>query len=263
LFNYKGKMNLVRAKKKLGQHFLNDQFIARKIVDSLKGEQTNQVLEVGPGMGILTHYLLERPGISLKVIEIDQESVDYLKRNFQVLNENIIEADFLKTNLTDVFKGSFAIIGNFPYNISSQILFRVLEIKNQIPEVVGMFQKEVAERICAKEGSKTYGILSVLMQTFYRLEYLFTVEAGVFSPPPKVRSAVIRLQRNELKELGCNEELFFKVVKTAFNQRRKMMRNSLKQMFGEIPEEFQMLRPEQLKPGQFISLTSQIESLKK
>jgi 16S rRNA (adenine1518-N6/adenine1519-N6)-dimethyltransferase len=256
-------MNLVRAKKNLGQHFLKDNNIAQKIVDSLLSENTDQVLEVGPGMGVLTQFLLQRQNIILRAIEIDQESVDYLNQNFPLLKEYIIKADFLRINLGEVFQGTFAIIGNFPYNISTQIFFRVLGFKDNIPEVVGMLQKEVAERICAGPGSKTYGILSVLLQAFYKTEYLFTVSEQVFVPPPKVKSAVIRLTRNNVKELECSEELFFKVVKTAFNQRRKMLRNSMKQIFGEIPEEFQTLRPEQLSNAQFISLTRQIELIHK
>jgi 16S rRNA (adenine1518-N6/adenine1519-N6)-dimethyltransferase len=252
-------MDFVRAKKNLGQHFLTDQDVARDIVTSLVANRTNHVLEIGPGMGVLTQYLLEREGIDLKVVEIDQESVRFLLRNFPALKEKILKADFLKVDLSGIFKESFSIIGNFPYNISSQIFFKVLNNKNQVPEVVCMLQKEVAERICAKEGSRTYGILSVLLQTFYNIEYLFTVEPEVFSPPPKVRSAVIRLERNDVRELECNEALFFKVVKTAFNQRRKMLRNSMKQLFGEIPEEFQMLRPEQLSPEQFLFLAKQLE----
>ena len=252
-------MNLVRAKKHLGQHFLSDTNIAQKIVDNLTTTGNFNVLEVGPGMGVLTRFLLQKPQIRLKVIEIDKESVAYLSEHFQELQGNIIEADFLRIDLQEIFNSPFSLIGNFPYNISSQIFFKVLEYKNQIPEVVGMIQKEVAERISSPHGSKTYGILSVLLQAFYDIEYLFSVSENVFSPPPKVKSAVIRLKRNEVEKLDCDEKLFLKVVKAAFNQRRKMLRNSLKQLAGEVPAEFAELRPEQLNVSQFISLTRLIE----
>jgi 16S rRNA (adenine1518-N6/adenine1519-N6)-dimethyltransferase len=207
----------VRAKKHLGQHFLRDENIAENIAKALPAGTSN-VLEIGPGMGVLTKYLIQNPEISLKVVEIDTESVAYLHKNYPELT--VISDDFLKMNLVDLFDREFAVIGNFPYNISSQILFRVLEDRNSIPCVVGMFQKEVAERIASKHGNKTYGILSVLLQAFYDIEYLFTVHEHVFSPPPKVKSAVIRLIRNQRESLNCDEKLFFKVVKTAFNQRR-------------------------------------------
>ncbi|NQU85392.1 MAG: 16S rRNA (adenine(1518)-N(6)/adenine(1519)-N(6))-dimethyltransferase RsmA [Mariniphaga sp.] len=252
-------MNYVRAKKHLGQHFLKDINIAQKIVDNLTIEDTNQVLEVGPGMGVLTQFLIQKPNIQLKVIEIDSESVDYLSSNFPILKNNILEANFLKLDINKHFPEPFNLIGNFPYNISSQIFFKVLENKGKIPQIVGMIQKEVAERISAPHGSKTYGITSVLLQAYYDIEYLFTVNENVFAPPPKVKSAVIRLKRNRVKQLDCDEVLFFKVVKAAFNQRRKMLRNSLKQAYGVVPDEFATLRPEQLNISQFISLTRQIE----
>ncbi len=255
-------MNIVRPKKNLGQHFLNDQNIARKIVDNLGGGVPD-VLEVGPGMGILTKFLLERNDVNLNVIEIDSESVKFLQNNFPKLEGHIVSGDFLKVNLRQVFSGPFNVIGNFPYNISSQIFFRVLEMKDVIPEVVGMIQKEVAERICTKPGSKTYGILSVLLQAFYYIEYLFTVHEQVFTPPPKVKSAVIRLKRNNVEQLPCSETLFFKVVKAAFNQRRKMLRNSLSDFSKNLPEHFSVQRPEQLSVESFIELTRFIENSEK
>jgi 16S rRNA (adenine1518-N6/adenine1519-N6)-dimethyltransferase len=253
----------VKAKKHLGQHFLRDENIAKKIADTLTLNGYKNVLEIGPGMGVLTKYLLEKD-ITTYVIEIDTESVEYLQVNYLNLAPRIIEKDFLKYDLNEVFKGeSLAIIGNFPYNISSQIVFKALEMRDQIPEFSGMFQKEVAQRICEKEGSKTYGILSVLTQAFYDAEYLFTVPPGVFNPPPKVDSGVMRLIRKENYTLPCDEKLFFKVVKQAFQQRRKTLRNSLKTfnlsdnlkantIFGQ--------RPEQLTVAQFIELTQWIEN---
>ncbi len=255
-------MNFVRPKKNLGQHFLIDQNIARKIVESL-GATAPIVLEVGPGMGVLTQYLIKRSEFKLHVIEIDRESVEYLKNNFPVLGDNIYFENFLKFDISKVSEANFNIIGNFPYNISSQILFKVLEYRNQIPEVVGMIQKEVAERISSKHGNKTYGITSVLLQAFYNIEYLFTVSEQVFDPPPKVKSAVIRLKRNEVKELPCNEKLFVKVVKSAFQLRRKMLRNSLKEICSSIPEKFAEKRPEQLSVNNFIELTCLIENPEK
>jgi 16S rRNA (adenine1518-N6/adenine1519-N6)-dimethyltransferase len=252
-------MNIVKPKKNLGQHFLKDQNIARKIVDNL-GTTTPDVLEVGPGMGVLTQYLLQRPELKVHVVEIDRESVQYLQLNFPELKENIFAEDFLKFDITSFFPGNFSVIGNFPYNISSQIFFRVLEFRQRIPEVVGMIQKEVAERISAGPGSKTYGIMSVLLQAFYNIEYLFTVSEQVFIPPPKVKSAVIKLVRNQVTTLPCNETLFFRVVKTAFNQRRKMLRNSLKGMSDIIPADFAEKRPEQLSVANFIELTRSIEN---
>ncbi|WP_319591223.1 16S rRNA (adenine(1518)-N(6)/adenine(1519)-N(6))-dimethyltransferase RsmA [uncultured Draconibacterium sp.] len=254
-------MSFVRPKKNLGQHFLTDQNIARKIVDSL-GADVPDVLEIGPGMGVLTQYLLQRPELNVHVVEIDRESVEYLQQNFPTL-KHIWGEDFLKTDVASRFSGNFSLIGNFPYNISSQIFFRVLEFRNRIPETVGMIQKEVAERIAAPHGSKTYGILSVLLQAFFDIEYLFTVSEGVFNPPPKVKSAVVRLKRNQVKELPCSEELFVKVVKAAFNLRRKMLRNSLKEICSALPEEYAMKRPEQLSVGAFIDLTCKIEEIEK
>jgi 16S rRNA (adenine1518-N6/adenine1519-N6)-dimethyltransferase len=249
-------MNYVRAKKSLGQHFLKDENIARKIAGSLSATGYDSVLEIGPGMGILTAILLERNFPDFRVIEIDKESVAYLKSHFPDL-KNIIEGDFLRLNLDEYFTSPMGIIGNFPYNISSQILFRVLTNRHKVLEVTGMFQKEVAERIHAGPGSKTYGILSVLVQAFYNIEYLFTVSENVFSPPPKVKSAVIRLTRNNTVHLDCDEILFFAVVKASFNQRRKTLRNSIRAVFELSSEDNPVLkmRPEQLSVEQFVSLT--------
>ena len=220
----------VRAKKALGQHFLTDLSIAQRIADSLQVREggTIPALEIGPGMGVLTQYLLQRPEVDLRMVEIDTESVNYLMTHFPQVHGRLLEADFLKLKLESFFSASFAVIGNFPYNISSQIFFRILDYKEQIPQVVCMIQKEVAERIAEKPGTKTYGILSVLLQAWYDIEYLFTVGEGAFNPPPKVKSAVIRLVRNARTSLGCDEALFKTVVKTGFNQRRKTLRNSLK-----------------------------------
>ena len=251
----------VRAKKHLGQHFLKDESVAKNIADTLSYKGYEKILEIGPGMGVLTKYLLEKP-IETNVIEIDTESVAYLEENYPKLHGHIISKDFLKYNLNEVFKNDqFAIIGNFPYNISTQIVFKTLEMRNQIPEFSGMFQKEVAERICEKKGSKVYGILSVLTQAFYEAEYLFTVDEHVFDPPPKVKSGVLRLTRKENYELPCDEKLFFSVVKQAFGQRRKTMRNSLKSMINSdnLKEDSIFdLRPEQLSYEQFIELTQKI-----
>jgi len=252
-------MSVVRPKKNLGQHFLTDQNIARKIVDSL-GTEIPDVLEIGPGTGVLTQYLLLRNEINLHVIEIDRESVAYLKQHFPQLT-NIYEEDFLKAGIENRFSEKFNIIGNFPYNISSQIFFRILAVRNRVPEVVGMIQKEVAERIASKHGTKNYGILSVLLQAFYDIEYLFTVSEHVFLPPPKVKSAVIRLKRNSVESLPCDEKLFTSVVKAAFNQRRKMLRNSLRNICEEVPEKFAEKRPEQLSVSDFIEITQLIENL--
>ncbi|PTX44782.1 16S rRNA (adenine1518-N6/adenine1519-N6)-dimethyltransferase [Christiangramia gaetbulicola] len=252
----------VRAKKHLGQHFLTDENIASKIADTLSYEGYDKVLEIGPGMGVLTKYLLEKKS-EIHVIEIDTESVEYLESNYLHLRGRIHEKDFLKHDLSQIFRDEqFAIIGNFPYNISTQIVFKVLELREQIPEFSGMFQKEVAKRICEKEGNKTYGILSVLTQAFYEAEYLFTVPPSVFNPPPKVDSGVLRLTRKDNFTLPCDEKLFFRVVKTAFNQRRKTMRNSLK--IFNLPDNLREdaifgLRPEQLSFQQFIELTQKIE----
>lgn len=254
-------MEKVRAKKHLGQHFLNDETIAQKIADALTLNGYQKVLEIGPGMGVLTKYLLEKP-IETFVIEIDTESVAYLHKHYPKLDGKIISKDFLKYPMTEVMGTEpYAIIGNFPYNISSQIVFKTLELRDQIPEFSGMFQKEVAERICEKKGSKTYGILSVLTQAFYDAEYLFTVSEEVFTPPPKVKSGVLRLIRKEKYHLPCDEKLFFTVVKTAFNQRRKTLRNSLKTyQLSDILKEDSIfdLRPEQLSVEQFIELTQKI-----
>jgi 16S rRNA (adenine1518-N6/adenine1519-N6)-dimethyltransferase len=254
-------MEQVRAKKHLGQHFLKDESIAAKIAASLSFSGYDKILEIGPGMGVLTKYLLEKP-TETYVIEIDRESVIYLNENYPQLAGKIISEDFLKYDLGAVFgKEPFAIIGNFPYNISTQIVFKTLAMRDQIPEFSGMFQKEVAERICEKKGSKTYGILSVLTQAFYEAEYLFTVSEHVFSPPPKVKSGVLRLRRKEEYHLPCDEKLFFAVVKTAFNQRRKTLRNSLKtyQLSDNLKEDSIFdLRPEQLSVEQFVALTQKI-----
>lgn len=254
-------MDKVKAKKHLGQHFLNDESIAKNIADALTLKGYKNVLEIGPGMGVLTKYLLEKP-IDTYVIEIDTESVTYLEAHYPKLHGKIISKDFLKYNIKEVFNDEpFAIIGNFPYNISTQIVFRTLELRDQIPEFAGMFQKEVAERICSKKGSKVYGILSVLAQAFYDVEYLFTVDEHVFTPPPKVKSGVMRMIRKENYKLPCDEKLLFTVVKTSFNQRRKTMRNSLKSMnlSDKLREDSIFdLRPEQLSVEQFIALTQKI-----
>jgi 16S rRNA (adenine1518-N6/adenine1519-N6)-dimethyltransferase len=256
-------MEKVKAKKHLGQHFLNDESIAAAIADTLNFEGYNDVLEIGPGMGVLTKYLLEKP-ITTYVIEIDMESVTYLESNFPKLKDKIISKDFLKYNINETFEGKqFGIIGNFPYNISTQIVFRMLEYRNQIPEFSGMFQKEVAQRICEKKGTKAYGILSVLVQAFYDADYLFTVDEHVFNPPPKVKSGVLRLRRKDDFSLPCGEKLFFTVVKTAFQQRRKTLRNSLKtlNLSDNLREDTIFdLRPEQLNVQQFIELTQKIEA---
>ncbi|WP_298237391.1 16S rRNA (adenine(1518)-N(6)/adenine(1519)-N(6))-dimethyltransferase RsmA [uncultured Algibacter sp.] len=260
---YKPNQHQVKAKKYLGQHFLIDETVAQRIADTLSLKGYKNVLEIGPGMGVLTKYLLKKE-VTTHVIEIDTESVEYLQANYLSLAPRIIEKDFLKYNLKDVFKEEpFAIIGNFPYNISTQIVFKTLEMRDQIPEFSGMFQKEVAQRICSKEGSKVYGILSVLTQAFYNAEYLFTVPPSVFNPPPKVDSGVLRLIRKENYSLPCDEKIFFKIVKTAFQQRRKTLRNSLKTfnlsdnlkanvIFGK--------RPEQLAVFEFIELARLIEN---
>lgn len=253
----------VKAKKHLGQHFLKDENIAKKIADTLSLKGYENILEVGPGMGVLTKFLLEKD-ITTYVIEIDTESVEYLKANYLNLAPRIIEKNFLKYNLKEIFNDNqFAIIGNFPYNISTQIVFKALEMRDQIPEFSGMFQKEVAARICEKEGSKVYGILSVLVQAFYDAEYVFTVPPEVFDPPPKVNSGVLRLTRKNNFKLPCNEKLFFKVVKTAFQQRRKTLRNSLKtlNLSDSLREDVIFgKRPEQLSVQEFINLTVLIEN---
>ena len=252
----------VKAKKYLGQHFLKDENIALQIADSLTENGYENVLEIGPGMGVLTKYLLKKP-YKTHVIEIDSESVEYLQVHYLNLANRIIEKDFLKIDLTEFFGNEqVAIIGNFPYNISTQIVFKTLENRAQIPEFSGMFQKEVAKRIAEKEGSKTYGILSVLTQAFYDVEYLFTVPPSVFNPPPKVDSGVIRLIRKKDYSLPVDEKLFYKVVKTAFQQRRKTLRNSLKTLnLSDSLREDSIFakRPEQLSVQEFINLTSKIE----
>lgn len=251
----------VRPKKHLGQHFLHDKNIAKKIASTLTGHGNyKKVLEIGPGTGALTHFLLENQKIDLSVIDVDDESIEYLKINFPVLKDKIIHGDFLKINVQNLYQEPFAVIGNFPYNISTQILFKVIENRDLVPEMCGMFQKEVAERIAEKEGSKTYGITSVLVQAFYKVDYLFTVSEGVFIPPPKVKSAVIRLTRNSTQQLDCDELKFIKVVKTSFNQRRKTIRNSLKSIYsGNTQHPYFDKRPEQLSIAQFVELTGLIQ----
>ena len=254
----------IRAKKHLGQHFLKDENIAQKIANTLSLNGYKHVLEIGPGMGVLTKYLLAKKEVTTYVIEIDTESVEYLRSQYIQLIPRIIEEDFLNFNLNTFFQDNqFAVIGNYPYNISTQIVFKVLENRSLIPEFSGMFQKEVAQRICEKEGSKTYGILSVLVQAFYHTDYLFTVPPQVFLPPPKVDSGVLRLTRKANYTLKCNEELFFKVVKTAFQQRRKILRNSLKtlNLSDNLREDVIFgKRPEQLSVIEFIKLTTLIEN---
>ena len=251
-------IDLVRPKKALGQHFLVDLNIARKIVDSLSTDH-DSVIEVGAGMGVLTQYLIENQLEKLQVVEIDKESVEFLKKKFPELEGHLIWGDFLKQDLLS-FRPDIAVIGNFPYNISSQIFFQILKYRNNVSECVGMIQKEVAERLAAAPGSKTYGILSVLLQAWYDIEYLFTVNENVFNPPPKVKSAVIRLKRNNVKELDCDEKLFVTVVKQAFNQRRKTLRNSLRSMIPTeiIDNEIFNKRPEQLSVQEFVELTDSL-----
>ncbi len=256
-------MKNVRAKKHLGQHFLTDEKIAQRIVDSLT-DIDSKVLEIGPGMGVLTKYLVDKEGLDLELVELDAESVEYLEEHFPVLEGKIISGDFLKMDLNTLSDSNFNIIGNFPYNISSQIFFKVLDYKDKIPQVVGMLQKEVAERLASPPGSKVYGILSVFLQAYYDVEYLFTVPEHVFNPPPKVKSGVIRIIRNNVKKLDCDEKLFFRIVKAGFNQRRKTLSNSLK----VIPFNRDNIsdcslfskRPEQLSVKEFVELTQFIES---
>lgn len=253
-------MNTVRAKKHLGQHFLKDQNIARKITESLL-PVTTEVLEIGPGMGVLTRHLFKDKRFSVRAIDIDKESIEYLHSELPEYKERIVSGDFLKTDISAYYQTPFSVIGNLPYNISSQIFFRIIENRNLVTQVVCMIQKEVAERISARHGNKTYGILSVFLQAFYDIEYLFTVSENVFDPPPKVKSAVIRLIRNQRETLGCNERLFFNLVKAGFNQRRKTMRNSIRQV---VPPGFNSeclnLRPEQLSVDDFIRLCLEIEN---
>ena len=257
------RMKLVKPKKFLGQHFLKDLQVAQDIADTVDACPSLPILEVGPGMGVLTQYLLkkERP---VKVVELDFESVAFLRENFSIMGENIIEQDFLKMDLSQLFGGQpFVLTGNYPYNISSQIFFKMLDYKDLIPCCTGMIQKEVAERIAAGPGSKTYGILSVLIQAWYHVEYLFTVHEHVFNPPPKVKSAVIRMTRNETSELGCDEKLFKQIVKTTFNQRRKTLRNSISPILGKdnplSSDPIFNKRPEQLSVQEFIDLTNRVQ----
>ena len=254
-------MSKVRAKKHLGQHFLKDLGIARDIAHSLSLNNYSKVLEVGPGMGVLTQFLILLDTETF-VIEIDQESVSYLKKHYPELDNHLIEGDFLKLPLQEIFKEPIAIIGNFPYNISSQILFKAIDHKDLIPEIVGMFQKEVAERVVSPPGSKKYGVISVLLQCYYDVEYLFTVDETVFDPPPKVKSAVIRLRRNDRDKLDCDEKKFIQVVKTAFSQRRKTLRNALKSLNlvdENSASQYLSLRAEQLSVENFMNLTSCFE----
>tara|TARA_B100000242_G_C43048288_1_gene489447 strand:+ start:1358 stop:2128 length:771 start_codon:yes stop_codon:yes gene_type:complete len=252
----------VRAKKHLGQHFLKDLSVARSITDALSGESYTNIIEIGPGMGVLTQYLLTKDFIT-HVVELDRESVSYLQAEYPQLSQRIYSADFLKLNPETITDQPFALIGNFPYNISSQILFKALDYKDQIPEIVGMFQKEVAERIASSPGNKKYGIISVLVQAYYNIEYLFTVDEDVFDPPPKVKSGVIRLSRNDKKKLDCNEKFFKQVVKQAFSQRRKTLRNALKPLIGKsgFNDPKLELRAERLSVKDFVYLTNQLERI--
>lgn len=251
-------MSIVRAKKCLGQHFLRDRNIARKITDSLQ-PLTAEVLEIGPGMGVLTRNLLEDGRFSVRALDIDRESIEYLHRELPQWRDRIVFGDFLKADIGRWYTAPFSVIGNLPYNISSQIFFRIIENRHLVKQAVCMIQKEVAERITAPPGSKTYGILSVFLQTYYDMEYLFTVGEKVFDPPPKVKSAVVRLIRNGRTEPGCDEKLFFQVVKSGFNQRRKTLRNSLRPLLPEgFCSGYLEMRPEQLGVEDFIRLCRQI-----
>jgi 16S rRNA (adenine1518-N6/adenine1519-N6)-dimethyltransferase len=249
----------VKAKKHLGQHFLKDKAICEKIANQFTGyKDCKNVIEIGPGMGALSDFLIARGDLDLWFLDVDNESIDFLKNKYPTLNDKIILGDFLRMNLKQLMgEDPFSVVGNFPYNISTQILFKCLEYRNQIPEIMGMFQKEVAVRIAEKPGSKEYGITSVLFQAFYDIHYCFTVDEHVFIPPPKVKSGVIRCTRNNRQQLDCDEKLFFQVVKMAFNQRRKTLRNSLKQLLKgrELPEVYTNERPEKLSVDQFIELT--------
>ena len=255
-------MTLVRAKKHLGQHFLTDKNIASKTVESLRpAGRYSQVLEVGPGMGILSDFLLQKEGLDVYLVDIDTESYQFLQKKYPQLGGHLINSDFLEMDFKALFTGPMAVIGNFPYNISSQILFKILDNRSQVVEAVGMFQKEVAERCAAKPGSKEYGILSVFLQAYYKVEYLFTVKAGVFNPPPKVLSAVIRLTRNETAELDCDEKLFWQVVKAGFNQRRKTLRNALSSLINKekmTAEPMLDLRAERLNVKELVYITNRI-----
>ena len=259
-------MKLVKPKKNLGQHFLTDLNIAKRIADTVDACPDIPVLEIGPGMGVLTQYLVEKPR-EVKAVEIDAESVAYLYEKFPTLRENILGEDFLRMQLEDVFGGrQFVLTGNYPYDISSQIFFKMLDYKDLIPCCTGMIQREVALRMAAQPGNKTYGILSILIQAWYDVEYLFTVDEDVFNPPPKVKSAVIRMTRNNVSKLDCDEKLFKRLVKTVFNQRRKMLRVSLRQMFPAKPregfyeQEVMTKRPEQLTIARFVELTNMVEA---
>lgn len=258
------KSHTVKPKKALGQHFLKDVSIAQRIAATLDDYKSMPVLEIGPGMGMLTRPLLDN-GHNLTVVELDVESVAYLSIHFPELNGRILGEDFLKCDLSTLFPEKFCVIGNYPYNISSQIFFKVLDYKDRIPCCSGMIQKEVAERLASPPGSKAYGILSVLLQAWYDVEYLFTVSEHVFDPPPKVKSAVIRMTRNNVTSLGCDEVLFKRVVKTAFNQRRKTLRNSLRPLVGEhasqMTDDVFNRRPEQLSVAEFIELTKRIDDM--
>lgn len=259
-------MKLVKPKKNLGQHFLTDLSIAKRIADTVDACPEIPVLEIGPGMGVLTQYLVEKPRV-VKAVEIDAESVAYLYERFPKLHENILGEDFLQMDLTQIFDGKqFVLTGNYPYDISSQIFFKMLDYKDLIPCCTGMIQREVALRMAAAPGSKAYGILSALIQAWYDVEYLFTVDENVFNPPPKVKSAVIRMTRNDVTDIGCDEQLFKRVVKTVFNQRRKMLRVSLRQIFnngkptdGFYEQDIMTKRPEQLSIPQFVELTNMVE----
>lgn len=253
-------MTEVRAKKALGQHFLTDRNIAARIADAVEGG--GDVLEVGPGMGMLTQFLLSRTDIVTYGAEIDGESVVYLRAHYPQFASRLVEGDFLTMNLAERFPSGVSVVGNFPYNISSQIFFKVLENRDSVPQCVGMVQREVAVRLTEKAGSRDYGILSVLLQAYYDMEYLFTVSEGVFNPPPKVKSAVIRMRRNSVEHLDCDEALFVKVVKASFGQRRKMLRNSLRAVFGDFGgavHPFFTLRAEQLDVPMFVELTRWVE----
>jgi 16S rRNA (adenine1518-N6/adenine1519-N6)-dimethyltransferase len=257
-YNFQFSLMKVRAKKHLGQHFLKDERYAERIVNGLLEKHTNnRVIEIGPGTGVLTRFLLDKNNFEFLALDVDEESVIYLKQNYPAHNDKFLLQDFLQFDLKKNYEGKSDIIGNFPYNISSQIMFRVLEFRNEIEHVVGMFQKEVAQRIASPPGSKEYGILSVLLQAYFSIEYLFTVPPGSFQPPPKVKSGVIRLRRNNVQQLDCNEAKFFNVVKTAFNQRRKTLRNALKPITGlkKIESNLMELRAEQLSVEDFIQLT--------
>jgi 16S rRNA (adenine1518-N6/adenine1519-N6)-dimethyltransferase len=251
----------VKAKKHLGQHFLNDNAIAENIVNAiLDKDSITPIIEVGPGTGVLTQFLVKQ-SVNFFAMDVDEESINYLKNNYHEKKDNLLLADFLESDLQKIAGTKFNVVGNFPYNISSQIMFKVLEHKNNVNYVVGMFQKEVAMRLAEQPGSKVYGILSVLLQAYYDIEYLFTVNENVFTPPPKVKSAVIRLTRNSVEKLNCNEDLFKKVVKTTFNQRRKTIRNSVRTLFNNNELRHPLLdkRPEQLSVNQFVELTNFIE----